>query len=150
MFSNYLGFSFTFSIVHEEEGVGPSGFSETLEPARLDAADPEDQEIIDLLLTQGSTPREPELITTPPPKVTKKKMKYVKQREEPQSGSKTPHWNPVGEAALSAKLQTALGVAISRLSLIFFHFSIAKTNLQYTNFFFIFHISFLLMHSALF
>lgn len=67
-----------------------------VEPARHDsAADPEDQEIMDLLLTQGSTPQEPELITTPPPKVTKKKMKYVKQREEPQA--KTPHWNPVGE-----------------------------------------------------
>lgn len=81
----------------EEGQGGPSYASVTIEPPIYEVDDPEDQEIVDLLLTEGTTPRGPQIITTPPPKVTKKKMKYVHQRAE--TPRKSPHWNPVGETA---------------------------------------------------
>ncbi|KAF6030091.1 hypothetical protein EB796_011604 [Bugula neritina] len=69
----------------------------TIAPAIYEVDEEEDQEIVDMLLTNEHTPREPRLITTPPPKVTRKKMKYVNQRQQRDEDSrKTPHWNPVG------------------------------------------------------
>jgi len=74
----------------------------TIAPAIYEVDEEEDQEIVDMLLTNEHTPREPRLITTPPPKVTRKKMKYVNQRQQrDEDARKTPHWNPVGERMFS-------------------------------------------------
>lgn len=83
--------------MYAQDGSGISGVSETIYEGQHEEAEPEDQEIMDLLVERG-TPREPRIITTPPPKVTKKKMRFVKQREDPPK--KAPVWNPVGEADL--------------------------------------------------
>ena len=81
--------------VHREDR-----YSVTIEPPLYELEDEEEQEIVDLLLGDVATPRGPEIITTPPPKITKKKMRYVNQRDD--EPRKTPHWNPVGEAAFNA------------------------------------------------
>lgn len=67
----------------------------TEEGPHYDIDDPDQEQVSDLLALNESRPYEPEIVTTPAPKVTKKKLKYVKQREE--IPKKTPHWNPVGE-----------------------------------------------------
>lgn len=69
----------------------------TIEPPQYeDAEDNEaDEEVASLIALDAGKPSEPRIITTPPPKVTRKKMKYVKQRED-QPKKKTPHWNPNG------------------------------------------------------
>ena len=84
-----------------EDRLGPSYTSMTIQSPIYEMEDEEYDEIVDLLLTNANTPRDPDIITTPPPKITKKKFNYVKQRDLESRTTRTPHWNPVGETALA-------------------------------------------------
>lgn len=68
----------------------------TIEAPRYDDVDGEvDVEVAGLIALDEGKPLETRIITTPPPKVTRKKMKFVNQRVL--TPKKAPHWNPVGE-----------------------------------------------------